>query len=123
MDYYIHHIKGRIRLKTPVLKNNIDNKQIILNLFESLYGIIGISVNTLTGSVVIHYEPDIFTREDIIGMLKAYRFLDDFHIISNDNRMERFIESIRKEIRKTLFALALETVLEPIGLSFVCVLL
>jgi len=22
MDYYIHHIKGRIRLKTPVLKNN-----------------------------------------------------------------------------------------------------
>jgi len=123
MRYYIHHITGRIRLKTPVLKNNIVKKQFLLNMFATLYGINGISVNTLTGSVIIHYDPEIFSKEDLLEILKTYHYLDDQHIISNDNRMERFIELIRKEVRKTIFTIALETALEPIGLSFVCALL
>jgi len=123
MSYYIHYIKGRVRLKSPALKNNLENKQFLLNLFEPLYGINGITVNTLTGSAIIHYNPDLYSRDDILGILKSYNFVDDYHIISNDNRMERIIEIIRREIRKALFALALESALEPIGLSFICALL
>jgi len=123
MSYYIHHIKGRIRLKTPVLKNNPEKKQTLLNLFEFLRGISGVSVNTLTGSVVIHYDHEIFSKEDILGILQLHRFLDKHHVISNDNRIERLVETVRKEIRKAMFAMAFEMALEPVGLSFVCALL
>jgi len=123
MSYYIHHIKGRIRLKTPVLKNNIEKKQTLINLFEFLRGINGVSVNTINGSVIIHYDPDILNRDDILGILQLHRFVDKHHVISNDNRMDRFIETIRKEIRKAMFAMAFELALEPVGLSFVCALI
>jgi len=123
MSYYIHHIAGRIRLKTPVIKNNAEKKETLLNLFECARGINGVSVNTLTGSVIIHYDPDFHSKDSILDILKTHRFIDSHHVISNDNRLERFIELIRKEIRKAIFAMTLEFALEPIGLSFICVLI
>jgi len=123
MSYYVHHITGRIRLKTPVLKNNPEKKETLISLFGCAAGINGVSVNTLTGSVIIHYDPTLYSKETILDILKTHRFLDTHHIISNDNRIERFIEMIRREIRKAMFAMALEVALEPIGLSFVCALI
>jgi hypothetical protein len=123
MSYYIHYITGRIRLKTPVLKKNPEKKETLISLFGCAAGINGISVNTLTGSVVIHYDPTFYSKESIIDILERHRFLDMHHVITNDNRIDRFIETIRKEIRKAMFAMALEVALEPIGLSFVCALL
>ncbi|ETR67879.1 MAG: hypothetical protein OMM_11117 [Candidatus Magnetoglobus multicellularis str. Araruama] len=101
----------------------MEKKQTLINLFEFLRGINGVSVNTINGSVIIHYDPDMLNRDDILGILQLHRFVDKHHVISNDNRMDRFIETIRKEIRKAMFTMAFELALEPVGLSFVCALI
>ena len=51
MSYYIHHISGRIRLKTPVLKKNPEKKETLISLFGCAAGINGVSVNTLQAAL------------------------------------------------------------------------
>lgn len=68
--YIVHHVSGRVRLKIPQARGNESLCDQIKKMGESLPGIQAVSVNSLTGSVLVHYDennPNV--REHLLGAL------------------------------------------------------
>jgi hypothetical protein len=65
-----HHVPGRIRVEVPILKTLSRNKleQLGLSLMPSPSGIRDVSMNPMTGSVVIQYEPHMI---DILEYMRS----------------------------------------------------
>ena len=82
MSYYLHHVPGRLRIKTPRVKNNRFIVEEIKHLLSSLSGIDFYEVNTVTGSIIIHYEPRYISEDTIIRLLEEAGYFDLSNAIS-----------------------------------------
>ena len=71
MSHYLHHVPGRLRLKTRSLKNSQDKAAEIRELFAQLPGIEAVELNLLTGSILVRYDPPKITSAQLLGFLVA----------------------------------------------------
>jgi copper chaperone CopZ len=71
MNPYLHHVPGRLRLKTRSLKNSEAKAAEIRALFAQLPGIKSIEINPVTGSMLVRYDTAGITSAKILGFLVA----------------------------------------------------
>ncbi|MDR1241176.1 MAG: hypothetical protein LBM00_00085 [Deltaproteobacteria bacterium] len=57
-------IEGRIRLRDAALKNP-DNMSMLRGLVAARPGIISVTANSVTGSLLVCYDPAVLSREDL----------------------------------------------------------
>lgn len=69
MSCYLHHIPGRIRVKTPALKGFSIQPDELEKKLMSLPGVLSATVNTLTGSVLVNYDERITTAGAIVDLV------------------------------------------------------
>lgn len=69
MTHYVHHVPGRIRVRTPALKRNTVRAERVKAGLEATAGVLECDVNVLTGSVTIRYDRDVITSEEITQAL------------------------------------------------------
>ena len=69
MSDYIHHVPGRLRLKTAGLRRPECQAQ-LNKVLEELPGIISHNYNARIGSVVIHYQTSQISADDLLYHLK-----------------------------------------------------
>ena len=70
MDYYMHVLPGRIRIRTSVLQRN-DIKLFRINKFlKSIQGVVSIQENRRIGSVLVHYNQNRTSSQQILSQLK-----------------------------------------------------
>ena len=65
-----HHIPGRVRVKLPKAKGNHAMLREIQQSIFPLPGVKDVQVNPSTGSVVVHYDPEV--HEDFHGHLSVH---------------------------------------------------
>lgn len=65
MTSYVHHLPGRLRIKLPSLKRNARYAATLQTTLSALPGVRDVRVNTLTGSLLVGYDP---TRMDIASL-------------------------------------------------------
>lgn len=70
MSHYVHHVPGRMRVKTPILKRNDMRARAVQELVTAQSGVNTVDVNTITGSLVIHYDPKRTTSAALFDLLK-----------------------------------------------------
>jgi hypothetical protein len=58
--HIVHHIPGRLRLKVPGAKGNAVFMDQVQAALGSVDGVRAIEVNPVTGSVLVHYDPEAF---------------------------------------------------------------
>ncbi len=75
MTHYIHHVPGRLRVKTPVIKRNDTRARYAKDLLERTEGVLAIDVNTVTGSILINYDPHAGNGEAILGALREQGYI------------------------------------------------
>jgi hypothetical protein len=65
--HIVHHVPGRLRLKVPEAKGNADFLEDVKAALGPIQGIREIEVNSVTGSVLVHYDPENFEgfHEDV----------------------------------------------------------
>jgi hypothetical protein len=84
MSYYIHHVPGRLRIKSPVLKRHDGSENGIAELLRGLAGIDKIAVNGITGSCLIRYNPSMTRGDDIVLTLSKNGYFDPGRAVSNE---------------------------------------
>lgn len=84
MSYYWHHVPGRLRLKTPIIKGNEEGAANIQTFLKPIKGILSMAVNTVTGSLVIHYDPQVIDPESITHKLSRAGYFDRTKAMTND---------------------------------------
>jgi hypothetical protein len=123
MDYYVHHVPGRLRVKLPILKSRPEREHQIVQLFDDVEGIELVSANPLTGSLVIHYDAERIHSEDMLEILKDNGHLDDARIKKSQNLEHGAFSKTGQAVGKALFGWAVGKALENSGLSFLTVLI
>ena len=73
MSDQIHHVPGRLRVRSPALKNNIEQIQSIEQSLAGINGIKALHLNTLTGSIVVNYDVRCIDGVHILSRLKEHR--------------------------------------------------
>ncbi len=117
MNEYVHNVPGRIRVKIPSLKNNRSKGLEVQELLSVLEPVERISVNTVTGSIVVHYNPDELKPWEILGLLEDSGYLNQSKTIANDSYLKNGSSVAGEAIGKAIFGWAVGRAFERSGLS------
>jgi copper chaperone CopZ len=86
---YLHKIPGRIRIKTPKVKQNKRNADEVKRLLSLIYGINDVEINLVTGSILVFYHPEKIDASEIINFLHDKKFFNKHSFITNDDVFEK----------------------------------
>jgi copper chaperone CopZ len=92
MGYYLHDVPGRMRVKSPLVKNNPGAANDIKNLLSLIHGVNSTEFNLTTGSVLIYYHPDKLNRGDLIDLLSEKGYFDKSKAVTNDQVIQSAAE-------------------------------
>jgi hypothetical protein len=60
--HVVHHIPGRMRIRAPFLKGAVAYSQQINELLAPIEGVEQVDFSPITGSVLLHYDPESFEQ-------------------------------------------------------------
>jgi hypothetical protein len=75
MTHYVHHVPGRLRVKSALIKRNEAKVAAVRELLDGMQGVVSCEVKTLTGSVVACYDSAVVSAQTILGVLEAEGFI------------------------------------------------
>jgi hypothetical protein len=120
MSHYLHHVPGRLRIKTPHLKRNEAKAAKVCSLLEAVEGIQTCQVNTITGSAVVTYTPELTSPERILHLLKEYEYVAAHVSVEKGNgSLARSVDNITENVGKALFGVVVEKALERSALALI----
>jgi hypothetical protein len=119
MGYYLHEVPGRLRIKIPDLKRNHESARDVQVLLKSLPGIRSSSINTVTGSIVVHYNPELINAGAIVKAFSREGYIDLAKVISNKQRKENTMGVVAQAASKALLGIVLDRALQGSPLSIV----
>ncbi len=123
MDYYIHNVPGRLRLRTPLVKGNRASAKHVEGLVKQLRGVDSADVNTITGSVVVHYCRETISSDVILSTLENEGLFDSAKVVSHDRYIHKSASKAGQVIGKFLFGALVEKAIENAGLALVRVMI
>lgn len=74
---YIHALEGRLRIKIPEVKGAPLKALEVESHLQLLTGMEEVSANTITGNVLILYNPRLVNQEEIISALQELGYLEE----------------------------------------------
>ena len=119
MNYYIHETPGRVRIKIPSIKGKPDRGQEALAVLQSLRGIENATINHLTGSIVINYDPQTTSTEVILLVLADSGFVAPEIVKKKTTAVYKSSAMAGEAIGRALFGWAVGRALEGTGLGFI----
>jgi len=75
VSHYIHHIPGRLRVRSAAIRRNEFRAEALKALLKSAEGVNSAEVNTLTGSIVVRYDPALTSGQSVADMLRDRGYL------------------------------------------------
>lgn len=123
MSYYIHGVPGRLRVKTPVVRGSQYKAEEVQQLLKTIRGIMSVTARTLTGSLVISYDPTIINQKEIVEFLKKTGYFDDSKAVTNDHYIQSAVTKVAHIVNKAIFGAFVGTAFEGSALSFLIILI
>jgi hypothetical protein len=126
MNYYMHHVPGRLRIKIPHIKGKPSKDTEIRQLLSKLDGLEKVSVNIVTGSVVFYYDSDQLQPWQILSALEELRYIDPTNQIPHHSPAYSIGTTGSKAgdaLGRVFFGWAVGKALERTGLSFLTALI
>jgi hypothetical protein len=117
MDYYVHQVPGRLRVKVPLIKNQPAKCALIKDALSGHQGIQRIRVNHLTGSVVVNYDPSAIDENCILNVLDYEEFLDSTRVVRSNANLDRAATRAGQAVGRAAFSYFVGRALESNGLS------
>ncbi len=123
MDYYFHHVPGRLRVKSPFLKKNQRLAARVEELVQAISGVDSIATNLVTGSVVIQYDPRKTRSEDIFNALNRTGYFDLSQAMTSDEALHKAFRKGGQTIGSIVLGALIKDQLEESALSLIAALI
>lgn len=75
MTGYVHHIPGRLRVRSGAIRRNELRAAAAKTLLEAQPGVRSAQPNTVTGSIVVHYDPALTDDAAVMSALRERGYL------------------------------------------------
>ncbi len=123
MSYYVHHVPGRLRVKTPFIKKDPLVAGQIEKLLTSMPGITSVIANQLTGSVVVNFDSTILDPQRILDVLKLNGYFDPSKAVTSEQYIEEGLSKTSNLVGKALLGFFLEKAFEGSPLALLSVII
>ena len=123
MNYYVHNVPGRLRIKSSLFKNGSVHYEVRKALVDMGHGIGTAEFNPTTGSLLIHYDQKEVRHQDILRTLENAGFYHPDKKITNDQVVHQATSKAFNVVAKAVSGAFIETALQGSGLSFLALLL
>jgi hypothetical protein len=123
ISYYIHDIPGRLRVKSPLIQRNERLAQEVHRLLGSVQGIGSVEVKTVTGSIVVHYNPRLVESRQVVGILTQAGYFDPSKAMTHDQYVCTTVSKAGQVAWKAFFGTFVDRALEGSGLSLLTILI
>jgi hypothetical protein len=104
MSHYVHHVPGRLRIKSQVFKNSGGDAVAVRRLLDDLVGVHAIEINQLTGSLLVRYDKSLLSSSKILGLLVANGFINHLPDLGRRPAPRRIPASLREHAIRNLIA-------------------
>ncbi|MHB0984377.1 MAG: HMA2 domain-containing protein [Sulfuricella sp.] len=120
MTHFVHHVPGRLRIKSPALKRNERQAKVAEEYLDSMNGVLSAEANTVTGSLVIKYDAFLVHGETILNSLHAMGYAQSatLHRQGYSSGM-----GVGQKVSDTLVNKLLETVVERSAVALIAALI
>jgi hypothetical protein len=122
MNYY-HHVPGRLRIKTSKVKGKDSHAEALRTLLGAHNGIRRVDVSTLTGSVVIEYERELLTGEQLLALVTEHGYFDRATARTSEQHVHAQLSRTGESVGKAIFSAMLERTFEGSAVSLIAALL
>ncbi len=123
MKFYIHDIPGRLRVKSPLLKNNPNAEFELRKALSTLEGLGVVETNLITGSILIHYNAKKLNKNDILRLLINRGYFDPSKAVTNDEYIKKTVEKTGNFVVKSFVGTVIDSSLENTPLRFITAIL
>jgi hypothetical protein len=120
---YVHHIPGRLRVKIPGIKGKVFMAYRIQDSIGRLAGVHEVTVNSVTGSVLIHYDPEARQPRSLLDALSQYGYIDQDRLAGSDELMHENLTKVGRVVGKAVFGLMVEKAFENSAISLLAALI
>lgn len=123
MEYYVHDVRGRLRIKTPLIKGRKDLAKHIEKFLGQVNGVHSVTVNTVTGSIVFIYDDSKVNSRLLLDILEKRGFFDTSRAITNDQYIRRTVSNAAHVFYKAVLGAFIESSLQGSPLSLLTFIL
>jgi hypothetical protein len=107
----------------PTIKKDLERGEQVKAILKSLRGVGSVALNGVTGSVVVHYDPDRLRARDILDRLKEHGYFDESRAMTNDDYVQSAFSRAGSAVGRVLFGWAVGKAFEGTSLAFLTVLI
>lgn len=122
MNYYFHHVPGRLRVKIPLITDHVIGQNVEALIKDHL-GIESVTINSLTGSVLVYYDINKVNVDSILNRLERNGYFDKSKAQIANHRLRPFFSKAGRPFGKALFSWAVCMALEEADLAFLAALI
>lgn len=121
--HYVHHVPGRLRVKTPILKKNEFRAGQLKCYLEGMQGVLEAETSIVTGSVVIKYDARVTSSTTILNSLRQHGYIED--IQPAQAGVDRFTHGIHpvQKVADAFVAKLIETAVERSAVALIAALI
>lgn len=123
MSYYMHSVPGRLRIKTPFIKNKDLNTKHVEKFLGQVRGIQSIVTNQRTGSIVINYDPQKLAQQALLDILCTRGIFDSSKAVTNDQFIQNSALKAGNVVYKAFLGVIVEQVLQGSPLALLGLLI
>ncbi len=123
MSYYCHSTPGRLRIKTPVIKQNQVEIEKVRAMLQALSGVDAVSINALTGSITINYSDWATDSESILSILKEKGYYRISPLEEQERPIETAVSKVGTAMGKAIVGVFVQKAFEGSMLSFLALLI
>ena len=70
MSHYIHHVPGRLRVRTQSLRCQPSRVEAAARRLSELDGVGPVAINARAGSITVHYDPAQRTQGELLDLIE-----------------------------------------------------
>jgi copper chaperone CopZ len=112
MAHYIHHVPGRLRLRTPRLKRDAQRAAAAEALVQTIEGVTEVRANSVTGSLTVAYQRDVVSAGAILEALAQRGYYEPELVQHADRQLPAMAARAGDVLGKALFGMVLEKAVE-----------
>ena len=122
MSYYMHSVPGRLRIKTPLIKNN-NLAAHVEKFLRQINGVESLVTNSLTGSITITYDQKKITSQKLLDTLKTRGIFDPSKALTNDQYIHSSVSKAGNIVYKAFLGTIVEQTLQGSPLALLGLLI
>ena len=126
MSCYLHKVPGRVRIKTPIFKGEPHLARVVEAKLRMLSGICSVTVNSLTGSILINYDHHQIESAAILCLVGKECGLDlsaAYPDVQKSEKPSKTEEQVAEKVGKVILGVVIQRIFEGSPLALLAAMI